>query len=85
MPDAVSDDARPARRDFRIHTQQRGGYQGAVMHDVQLILSETGAMIWAQTFTDPEQAGDFLDRLESDLDELDTVAFRERYSVPSSM
>lgn len=81
----MSDDARPARRDFRVQTQQRGGYQGAVMHDVQLIRSSTGAMIWAQTFTDADQAGEFLDRLESDLEDLDTTAFREHCSVPSSI
>ncbi len=55
------------------------------MHDIQLIVSATGAMIWAQTFTDAEQAGEFLDQLESDLEDLDTTAFRERYSVPSSV
>ncbi len=55
------------------------------MHDIQLIVSATGAMIWAQTFTDAEQAGEFLDRLESDLEEMDTTTFRERYSVPSSL
>lgn len=82
---AVSDAPRPARRDFRVYTQQRGGYQGAVMHDIQLIVSATGAIIWAQTFTDAEQAGEFLDRLESDLEEMDTTTFRERYSVPSSL
>lgn len=81
----MSDDPRPARRDFRVQTQQRGGYQGAVMHDVQLIVSATGAMIWAQTFTDEDQATTFLERLEGDLEAMDTTTFRQRYSVPSSL
>lgn len=81
----MTDEPRPARRDFRVQTQQRGGYQGAVMHDVQLIVSATGAMVWAQTFTDADQAGTFLEQLEADLEDLDTTTFRERYSVPSSM
>jgi hypothetical protein len=81
----VTDDDRPARRDFRVHTQQRGGYQGAVMHDVQLIVSATGAIIWAQTFTDADQATEFLDRLEGDLEAMGTTDFRQRYSVPSSL
>ncbi|MBY5163000.1 hypothetical protein [Salsipaludibacter albus] len=81
----MSDELRPARRDFRVHTQQRGGYEGAVMHDVQLVLSSTGAIIWAQTFTDADQAAEFLEQLTGDLDTMDTETFRDRYSVPSSM
>lgn len=76
---------RPARSDFRIATQRRGGYEGAVMHDVQLIVSATGAMVWAQTFSDEAQAEAFLDQVSTHLESMATAEFRTRYSVPSSM
>jgi len=83
----VSDTApeRAARSDFRIATQRRGGYEGAVMHDVQLIVSATGAIVWAQTFTDESQADEFLDQVSAHLESMGTDEFRTRYSVPSSM
>ena len=74
---------RPARRDFRILTQRRGGYNDAVMYDVQLQSTSTGALAWAQTFTDPDQADEFRVRVEEDL-ELETGEFRRRYSVSQS-
>lgn len=81
----VDHSERPARSDFRIQTQRRGGYEGAVMHDIQLVVSATGAMVWAQTFTDQEQADAFLAQITDHLEHLDSQEFRSRYSVPSSM
>lgn len=54
------------------------------MFDVQLQVAATGAMVWAQTFSDQEQAETFQDEIEHDLGELDNEAFRRKYSVPSS-
>ena len=64
-------------------TQRRGGYDDAVMYDVQLQATATGALAWAQTFTDEGQAEAFREQVETDLD-LDTVEFRRRYSVSQS-
>ena len=64
-------------------TQRRGGYDDAVMYDVQLQSSSTGQLAWAQTFTDETQAEEFREQVENDL-ELDTVEFRRRYSVSQS-
>lgn len=77
-------DASSPRRDFRVLTRQRGGYDGAVMYDVQLQVSATGALVWAQTFSDQEQADAFQSELEADLDALDGTAFRRKYGVPST-
>jgi TolB-like protein len=79
----VSTDRSP-RRDFRVLTRRRGGYDGAVMIDVQLQVAESGALVWAQTFSDDAQAEDFQRQLEEDLDALDDATFRRKYSVPSS-
>jgi hypothetical protein len=79
----VSDDRSP-RRDFRVLTRRRGGYDGAVMVDVQLQVASTGALVWAQTFSDDAQAEDFQRQLEEDLDTLDDDRFRRKYGVPSS-
>lgn len=76
-------DRRP-RQDFRVLTRRRGGYDGAVMFDVQLQVASTGALVWAQTFSDEAQAHAFETQLDSDLDELDDVAFRRKYGVPAS-
>lgn len=81
----VSDDAaRSPRHDFRVLTQTRGGYDGGVMYDVQLQVAATGALVWAQTFTDQEQADGFRDEVERDLEELSNDEFRRKHSVPSS-
>jgi TolB-like protein len=72
------------RRDFRILTRRRGGYDGAVMIDVQLQVAHSGALVWAQTFSDDTQADEFQQQLEDDLDTLDDTTFRRKYSVPSS-
>lgn len=73
-----------ARRHFRAMTRTRGGYNGSMMYDVQLQSVATGRLLWAQTFTHHDQASAFESELEADLDELDDVAFRHKYSVPSN-
>lgn len=65
-------------------TRTRAGYDGAVMYDVQLQVVATGALVWAQTFSDSTQADEFQEELEADLDALDDTAFRRKYSVPST-
>jgi hypothetical protein len=79
----VSTDRLP-RHDFRVLTRRRGGYDGAVMVDVQLQVAHSGALVWAQTFSDEAQADEFQQQLEEDLDTLDDGTFRRKYSVPSS-
>jgi hypothetical protein len=73
-----------ARRNFRVATRTRGGYNGSTMYDVQLQAAATGKMLWAQTFTDQEQAAEFEATLDADLESLDDTAFRRKYGVPSS-
>ena len=75
---------RPPNRDFRVLTRQRGGYDGAWMVDVQLQVSATGALVWAQTFSDTAQAEAFQQQLEEDLESLDGTSFRRKYGVPAS-
>jgi hypothetical protein len=75
---------RSPRRDFRVLTRRRGGYDGAAMVDIQLQVAATGALVWAQTFSDGDQAETFQRELEDDLDDLDGVAFRKKYGVPPS-
>lgn len=72
----------PARRSFRVLTRTRGGYNGSTMYDVQLQSVESGQLLWAQTFTDRDQAAEFETRLDLDLDDLDDQAFRRKYGVP---
>ncbi len=81
MSDAT---ARSPRHDFRVLTRTRGGYDGAVMYDVQLQVAATGALVWAQTFSDQEQADTFQADVEGDLEDLENDAFRRKYSVPST-
>jgi hypothetical protein len=76
---------RRPRQDFRVLTRRRGGYDGGVMYDVQLQVAATGALVWAQTFSDEDQANDFEAQLDRDLDDLDDVAFRRKYGVPASV
>jgi hypothetical protein len=78
----VTDD--PARKHFRILTRTRGGYNGSTMYDVQLQAAATGNLLWAQTFTDQEQAQAFEAQISADLEVLDDPAFRRKYGVPSS-
>jgi hypothetical protein len=79
----VASDRSP-RRDFRVLTRRREGYENAVMVDVQLQVAQTGAMVWAQTFSDLDQAEAFQRELEADLHDLDDAGFRRKYGVPSS-
>lgn len=74
----------PARRAFRVLSRTRGGYDGGTMYDVQLQVVASGNLLWAQTFTDHEQAQAFEAELERDLDELDDDEFRRKYRVPSN-
>lgn len=53
------------------------------MYDVQLQSTASGSLLWAQTFTDHEQATSFESALESDLDDLEDADFRRKYGVPS--
>ena len=64
-------------------TATRGGYNGSTMYDVQLQVAATGNLVWAQTFTDRNQAEAYSLALDSDLDELDETAFRRKYNVTS--
>ena len=86
MPlDADTSDAdRTPRRDFRVLTRRRTGYDG-VMVDIQLQVAATGALVWSQTFSDDAQADEFERQVEADLDTLDNEEFRRRYSVPSTV
>lgn len=74
---------RVPRRDFRVLTRHRGGYEGALT-DVQLQVATTGSIVWARTFSDQQQADEFQSELEDDLDSLDDTTFRRKYGVPSS-
>lgn len=82
---ADSPEERSPRHDFRVLTRRRGAYDGAVMVDIQLQVAATGALVWAQTFSDEAQAGEFEQQVESDLDTLSIDEFRRKYSVPSSV
>jgi hypothetical protein len=73
-----------SRRLFRVLTRVRSGYDGATMHDVQLQVAATGALVWAQTFSDQQQADEFERQVEDDLDGLDPDGFRSKYGVPST-
>jgi hypothetical protein len=71
------------RERFRVLTRRRGSYD-AEMFDVQLQVIATGALVWAQSFSDAEQADDFRDQVQADLESLDLDTFRVKYSVPST-
>ena len=77
----MSDDS--PRRTYRVLTATRGGYNGSTMYDVQLQVSASGNLVWAQTFTDHDQAEEYSRALDSDLDDLDETAFRRKYNVTS--
>lgn len=80
----LAPETRSPKRDFRVLTRRRGGYDGAWMVDVQLQVAATGALVWAQTFSDEAQAEAFQHELEADLEVLDDTAFRSKYGVPAS-
>ena len=87
MPDPTAtpapDEAPSPRRSFRVLRRVREGSQGGTVVDVQLQVRRTGALVWAQTFSDPSQADELADRIEQDLDELDDAAFRRAHRVPT--
>ena len=74
--------ARP-KDQFRVLRAQRGGYD-AIMFDVQLQVVSTGALVWAQSFSNEQQADDFYTTVTTDLGTLDVAAFRSKYGVPST-
>lgn len=78
----MSDDT--ARRLFRVLTRTRGGYNGSTMYDVQLQSVATGQLLWAQTFTDYDQATAFERRISDDLEYLPELDFRRKHGVPSN-
>ena len=73
------------RRHFRVLTRTRGGYNGSTMYDVQLQATSSGNLVWAQTFTNREQAEEYERKLDSDLDEMDDPTFRRKYNVTSGV
>ena len=81
----MTEPERSPRQDFRVLTRTRTGYDGGVMYDVQLQVASTGSLVWAQTFTDQDQADEFQSEVETDLDHLENGEFRRKYSVPSSV
>lgn len=73
-----------ARNNFRILTRTRTGYNGSTMYDVQLQAVASGQLLWAQTFTDREQADAFERQIDRDLDDLDDSEFRRKHGIPAS-
>jgi hypothetical protein len=73
------------RRSFKVLVRERSGSQGGRVIDVQLQVRRTGALVWAQTFSDPALARELEEQLERDLDELDEVAFRRAHRVTSDV
>jgi len=47
-------------------------------------VAATGALVWAQTFSDGAQADAFQQQLEEDLTSMDAASFRRKYGVPPS-
>lgn len=77
-------DERSPRRDFRVLTRRRTGYEGALIVDIQLQIAATGALVWSRSFSDERQADEFERELDRDLDGMDDATFRRTYGVPSS-
>jgi hypothetical protein len=71
------------RQTFRVLVRERSGSQGSRVVDVQLQVRRTGALVWAQTFSDPALARELEDRLQRDMDELDDPEFRRAHRVQS--
>ena len=80
----VAPSGRSPRRSFRVLLRERNGSQGGRVIDVQLQIRSTGALVWAQTFSDPALARALEDQLERDMDELDEEAFRRAHRVTSA-
>ena len=77
-------DERSPRRDFRVLTRRRTGYEGALIVDIQLQVAATGALVWSRSFSDEQQAEELETELQQDLDQLDDDAFRRKHGVPAS-
>ena len=77
-------DERSPRRDFRVLTRRRTGYEGALIVDIQLQIAATGALVWSRSFSDEQQADELEAELQQDLDQLDADAFRRKHGVPAS-
>ena len=73
-----------ARRHLRVLARTRGGYNGAVLHDVQLQVISSRRLLWAQTFTDRAQAERLHRDVQEDLADLDEAGFRQKYGLPAS-
>lgn len=71
------------RRSYKVLVRERGGSQGGRVIDIQLQVRRTGALVWAQTFSDPALARELEEQLERDMDELDEEAFRRAHRVTS--
>lgn len=80
----MSSEPTSPRHSFRVLTRTRTGYDGAVMYDVQLQVVASGALVWAQTFSDEQEAEEYREEVEDDLDTLDDADFRQKWSVPST-
>ena len=72
------------RRHFRVLVRERGGSQGGRVIDVQLQVRSSGALVWAQTFSDHALARELEEQLEHDLDELDLATFRRTHRVTTA-
>ncbi len=81
----VSSQTKPARHVFRVLSRIRSGYDGAVMHDVQLQAVATGSLIWSQSFSYQHEAERYLDEVQADLDVLDEAGFRRKWRLPSNL
>ena len=79
----VSEERSP-RRDFRVLTRRRTGYDGGLIVDIQLQVAATGALVWSRSFSDERQANELEVELEDDLDTLDLAEFRRKHGIPSS-
>ena len=73
-----------SRRHFRVLVRERGGSQGGRVIDVQLQVRSSGALVWAQTFSDHTLARELEEQLERDLDELDLATFRRTHRVTTA-
>lgn len=63
----------------------RSGYDGAVIHDVQLQAVTTGALIWSQSFSYEQEAERCRYEVQSDLDVLDEAGFRRKWRLPTNL
>jgi hypothetical protein len=82
--ESVVDMPAGSRAPFRVLMRHRGGYDQQDLVDVQLQNVSDGSLIWAQTFSDPQQADTFADEVRDNLRELDDTTFRRKYAVPLS-